>query len=172
MHICPLTLTEINICRVHQFTKVEMFGVSSPTDSDALLKQFVEIQEDHFDSLGLKLRVLDMPPPELGAQASRKFDVEAWLPGRNMWGEISSASNCTDYQSRRLGIKSEKGYVHTINGTACAVPRLILALLETHQKDNGNIVLPSILSKYMDSNVLQMSRIPRLTPFKSRNKFV
>lgn len=162
---------EKGVYRVHQFTKVEMFGVSLPSHSDSLLAEFVSIQEDIYNSLGLKLRTLDMPPSELGAQASRKYDVEAWLPGRQMWGEISSASNCTDYQSRRLSIKTSNGYAHTINGTACAIPRLIIALLETHQMENGSVELPNILSEFLQSLVIRTSRLPKFTEFKTRERF-
>lgn len=109
-----------------------MFGVTSgeAAASDALLEEFVAIQKELFSSLGLHYQLLDMPLHELGAPAYRKFDIEAWMPGRNMYGEISSASNCTDYQSRRLNIQSidssdTRRFVHTVNGTACAVPRYI-----------------------------------------------
>lgn len=92
----------------------------------------------------------------LGAPAYRKYDIEAWLPGRKIYGEISSCSNCTDYQSRRLGIKykSEDGsikHAHTLNGTACAIPRLLIALTETGQNKNGTISIPKVLQPYMDN---------------------
>ncbi|KPV72127.1 uncharacterized protein RHOBADRAFT_46967 [Rhodotorula graminis WP1] len=144
--------------RVHQFSKVEMVVVCAEDDSDALLEELRAIQEEILSGLGLSLRVLDMPTQELGASAHRKYDIEAWMPGRGKWGELSSASNCTDYQSRRLGIRyrpsaspspssssppsspsssphhppspSKLAYAHTLNGTAAAIPRLIVALLE------------------------------------------
>lgn len=141
--------------RVHQFTKVEMFGVTSPDviASDSLLEEFVSIQKELFSGLGLHYQLLDMPLHELGRPAYRKFDIEAWMPGRKMYGEISSASNCTDYQSRRLNIQTvdstgSQKFVHTINGTACAVPRTLIALLEMNQQSNGDVVIPACLQPY------------------------
>ena len=98
-----------------------------------------------------------MPTHELGAAAYRKYDIEAWMPGRNQWGEISSASNCLDYQARRLDIRyqssSKRGgleFVHTLNGTACAVPRTVVALLETHQRpEDGSVAIPEVLRPWM-----------------------
>ena len=95
-----------------------------------------------------------MASEELGAPAYRKFDIEAWMPGKGVYGEISSASNCTDFQSKRLNIRyrvssGEMKYVHTLNGTACAVPRMILAILETHQQIDGSVVVPKALRPYM-----------------------
>uniref|UniRef100_A0A0N5AVF8 serine--tRNA ligase n=1 Tax=Syphacia muris TaxID=451379 RepID=A0A0N5AVF8_9BILA len=130
---------ESRLYRVHEFNKIEMFVVCEPKDSDRILQEIVDIQCLIFGSLGLHCRLLDMPSMELGASASRKFDVEAWMPGRRVYGEVSSASNCTDYQSRRLGIKykDESGnrkFVHTCNGTAIATSRALIALIETLQK--------------------------------------
>ncbi|KAJ8984903.1 hypothetical protein NQ317_002743 [Molorchus minor] len=118
---------ERGIFRVHEFTKVEMFMVSTPEKSDAALEDIRVLQEQNFESLELHFQVLDMPAHELGAQAYRKYDIEAWMPGRELYGEISSCSNCTDYQAQRLGIryKTKNGdinFVHTLNGTACAIP--------------------------------------------------
>jgi len=95
-----------------------------------------------------------MPSEDLGNPAYRKFDIEAWMPGRNSFGEISSASNCTDYQSRRLNIRyrdkhGEIHHVHTLNATACAVPRMIITILENFQLENGEIQIPEPLVKYM-----------------------
>ncbi|XP_077288203.1 seryl-tRNA synthetase, mitochondrial [Arctopsyche grandis] len=168
------TSEEKGIYRVHQFTKVEMFGVCSPNDSDALLEEFRQIEEESFTELGLHMRVLDMPPYELGAPAYRKYDIEAWMPGRNMFGEISSCSNCTDFQARRLHIKyiprnqSASEFAHTLNGTACAVPRMLIALLETHQKPNGTILIPEVLRKYMNDEtyIKRRKAVPDLKTVK------
>ncbi|XP_064597950.1 serine--tRNA ligase, mitochondrial-like [Liolophura sinensis] len=149
---------ERGIYRVHQFTKVEMFAVvcdTETTQSDAVLQEFVGIQHRLFSELGLHCRILEMPSEELGAPAYRKYDIEAWMPNKEMWGEISSASNCTDFQSRRLCMKflSKTGgekYVHTVNGTACAVPRLIIAVLENLQNEDGTVQLPESLWPYMN----------------------
>ncbi|XP_071834251.1 serine--tRNA ligase, mitochondrial-like isoform X2 [Apostichopus japonicus] len=144
--------------RVHQFTKVEMFGVTSgesSNESDDFFKEIVAIQRNLFADLGLHFQILDMPAHDLGSPAYRKYDVEAWMPGRDSYGEISSASNCTDYQSRRLRIKyrtdgnSDSVYAHTLNGTACAVPRLIIAILENYQDKDGSVRIPDVLQPYM-----------------------
>ncbi|XP_020100594.1 serine--tRNA ligase, chloroplastic/mitochondrial isoform X1 [Ananas comosus] len=156
--------------RVHQFSKVEMFVFCRPEDSNMYHEELISIEEDLFSSLGLHFKVLDMASGDLGAPAYRKFDVEAWMPGLGRYGEISSASNCTDYQSRRLGIryrpsvmdlsttKAKKGkgsssapmqFVHTLNATACAVPRMIVCLLENFQQEDGSVIIPEPLRPYM-----------------------
>ncbi|CDW56374.1 Seryl-tRNA synthetase [Trichuris trichiura] len=129
------------IYRVHEFTKVEMFACTAcetGKESDQIHREILEIQKQLFGRLELHFRVLDMPSEELGAPAYRKFDIEAWMPGRNVYGEISSASNCTDFQSRRLLTKYQSNngrvkFVHTVNGTACAITRTLIALMEQHQ---------------------------------------
>ena len=144
--------------RVHQFSKAELFIVCSASQSEAMLEELRHVQEHIISSLGLPYRVLDMPSEELGASAYRKYDIEVWMPGRGSWGEVSSASNCTDYQARRLHIKhktrgAESGgkaeFAHTLNGTAAAVPRLIVALLEAYGvgKDN-KLRLPQSLKPF------------------------
>ncbi|XP_010916662.1 serine--tRNA ligase, chloroplastic/mitochondrial isoform X1 [Elaeis guineensis] len=154
--------------RVHQFSKVEMFVFCRPEDSDRYHEELIGIEEDLFASLGLHFKTLDMATGDLGAPAYRKFDVEAWMPGLDRYGEISSASNCTDYQSRRLGIRyrpspsdpsqasSKKGkgstptqFVHTLNATACAVPRMIVCLLENFQQEDGSVLIPEPLRPFM-----------------------
>eukprot|EP00180_Rhodochaete_pulchella_P001469 Plantae.Rhodophyta-Rhodochaete_pulchella.ctg22793.p1 GENE.Plantae.Rhodophyta-Rhodochaete_pulchella.ctg22793~~Plantae.Rhodophyta-Rhodochaete_pulchella.ctg22793.p1 ORF type:complete len:473 (-),score=58.45 Plantae.Rhodophyta-Rhodochaete_pulchella.ctg22793:249-1532(-) len=140
--------------RVHQFSKVEMFVISHPDDSERMHNMLRSIEEDMFESLGLHFKVLDMPTLDLGNPAYRKFDIEAWMSGRGSYGEISSASNCTDYQARRLNIryresKGDNRFVHTLNGTACAVPRMIVAILENFQREDGSVVVPEVLRPYM-----------------------
>lgn len=119
-----------------------MFSLCSSAQSEQMLDEFKEIEISIFQSLKLNLRLLDMPAHELGTQAYQKYDIECWMPGRGMWGEISSCSNCTDYQSKRLNIryqshhndgKKVEEYVHTINGTAAAIPRLLIAIVESNQ---------------------------------------
>ncbi|XP_024132341.1 serine--tRNA ligase, mitochondrial [Oryzias melastigma] len=157
--------------RVHHFNKVEMFGVTADEtgqESAELLQEFVSLQKEIFSGLELHFRVLDMPTQELGPPAYRKFDVEAWMPGRNSYGEISSASNCTDYQSRRLNILYEKEdgslhYAHTVNATACAIPRMIIAILETHQTKEGTVRVPRALQPYLGLEVIQK---PSYTPLR------
>ncbi|XP_024938501.1 serine--tRNA ligase, mitochondrial [Cephus cinctus] len=150
---------ERGIYRVHQFTKVEMFACSEQEKSSDFLSEIQSIQEDMFTDLNLHFKVLDMPPYELGAPAYRKLDIEGWMPGRGIFGELSSCSNCTDYQSRRLNIKyktknGETMHVHTLNGTACAIPRMLIAICETHQTKDGNIKVPSKLVPYMKGKTI------------------
>jgi len=146
--------SEKGLYRLHQFTKVEMFIVSSPEQSDACLLELVDIEQTILEQLGLHYQVIDMPAHELGASAYRKFDIEAWMPGKNEFGEVTSASNCTDYQARRLGIKMKrpdgtKEFVHTLNGTAAAIPRLIISILETHQNADGTVNVPAVLQPFL-----------------------
>lgn len=164
---------EKGIYRVHQFTKVEMFSACKSNESEQILEEFREIETNLFKNLGIHFKLLDMPPYELGAPAYRKYDIEAWMPGRQMWGEISSCSNCTDFQSRRLNIleESENGetsFVHTVNGTACAVPRMLIALIETFQKEDGTISVPKELQKYTKfEKIVKKKVLPELKLVKS-----
>ncbi|ERN15691.1 serine--tRNA ligase, chloroplastic/mitochondrial isoform X1 [Amborella trichopoda] len=155
--------------RVHQFTKVEMFILCHPEESDNYHEELISIEQELFSSLGLHFKTLDMASADLGAPAFRKYDIEAWMPGLGRYGEISSASNCTDYQSRRLGIryrpamteppptKLKKGkgvtgptrFVHTLNATACAVPRMLVCLLENFQEEDGSVIIPQVLRPFM-----------------------
>ncbi|KAF7058011.1 hypothetical protein CFC21_065150 [Triticum aestivum] len=157
--------------RVHQFSKVEMFIFCRPEESDKYHEELITIEENLYASLGLHFKTLDMATGDLGAPAYRKYDIEAWMPGLDRYGEISSASNCTDYQSRRLGIRfrpaplepppstnSKKGkggssgptqFVHTLNATAVAVPRLIISILENFQQEDGTVVIPEPLRPFM-----------------------
>lgn len=148
------------IYRVHQFTKIEMFGFTAPdvAASDALHAEIVAIEEEIFQGLGIPYRVLDIASGDLGGPAYRKFDLEAWMPGRGEageWGEITSASNCTDFQARRLSIRCKspdwKGtrFVHTLNGTAIAVTRAIIAVLENYQQADGSIIVPEVLRPWV-----------------------
>lgn len=140
--------------RVHQFTKVEMFAFTLPQASDEMLDYFLGLECRLWDGLGIPYRVIDTATGDLGGPAYRKFDLEAWMPGRGEageYGEVTSTSNCTDYQARRLDIryrtKGEKGtaFVHTLNGTAIAISRAIVAILENYQQSDGSVVVPEIL---------------------------
>ena len=138
--------------RVHQFDKVEMFVYSTPEKSDELHEKLREIEEEIFSGLGIPFRVVDTCSGDLGAPAYRKWDLEAWMPGRNggEYGEVTSTSNCTDYQARRLNIKyrdddGKNKYVHTLNGTAIAVGRAMLAILENFQNADGSVSIPEAL---------------------------
>jgi seryl-tRNA synthetase len=140
--------------RVHQFTKVEMFVFCTPDQSEAIHQELRAIEEEIFRGLGLPYRVIDTCTGDLGGPAYRKYDLEAWMPGRGdggAYGEVTSTSNCTDYQARRLGVRyktpGQKGtrFVHTLNGTAVAVTRALLAILENNQQADGTIVIPDAL---------------------------
>jgi seryl-tRNA synthetase len=143
--------------RVHQFTKVEMFAFTLPEASDAMHDELLAIECKIFDGLGIPYRVIDTASGDLGGPAYRKFDLEAWMPGRGTggeFGEVTSTSNCTDYQSRRLNIrvrkKGEKGtqFVHTLNGTAVALSRAIIAVLENYQQADGSVMVPPALQRW------------------------
>ncbi len=145
--------TSRGLYRVHQFTKVEMFAFTLPDQSDAMLDYFCELEGRIFDGLGIPYRVVDTATGDLGGPAYRKFDLEAWMPGRGEggeYGEVTSTSNCTDYQARRLAIRyrtGEKGtaLVHTLNGTAVAISRALIAILENYQQADGSVVVPDAL---------------------------
>ncbi|MEX0659883.1 MAG: serine--tRNA ligase [Egibacteraceae bacterium] len=142
------------IFRMHQFDKVEMFSFVAPEDSEAEHQRLLDIELDLFTDLGLHGRVVDIPVGDLGDSAARKFDIEVWLPGQEAYRELTSASNCTDYQARRLRCRyrvgeKETALVHTLNGTAIAMPRAIIALLETHQQADGSVAVPAALQPYL-----------------------
>lgn len=143
--------------RVHQFTKVELFAFTSaePGVSDEMHLRLLAIEEEIFQGLGIPYRVLDIASGDLGGPAYRKFDLEAWMPGRGAYGEITSTSNCTDYQARRLkiryrpaapdGSKQKPVCVHMLNGTAVATSRALVAILENYQQADGSLVVPDAL---------------------------
>lgn len=153
------------IYRVHQFTKVEMFAFTAPESdaSNAVHKEIVDIEEEIFQELGIHYRLIDTATGDLGAPAYRKFDLEAWMPGRGdggTYGEVTSASNCTDFQARRLNIRcrsaEKKGtqYVHTLNGTAVSCARAIIAILENYQQADGSVVVPEVLRPWVGRDVI------------------
>jgi seryl-tRNA synthetase len=153
--------------RVHQFTKVEMFAFTTPETSGAMHAELLRIEEDLFTALGIPYRVLDICSGELGGPAYRKFDLEAWMPGRGAggeYGEVTSTSDCTDYQSRRLNIRyrpaGQKGprFVHTLNGTAVALSRALIVILENYQRPDGLIDVPEVLRPYVGKDVLGRRR--------------
>ncbi|MEP7218599.1 MAG: aminoacyl--tRNA ligase-related protein, partial [Bacteroidota bacterium] len=140
--------------RVHQFSKVEMFAFATPETSEAMHEEMRDIEIEIFTELGIPFRVVDIAAGDLGAPAYRKFDLEAWMPSRGGYGEVTSTSNCTDFQSRRLHIRYRDGensikLVHTLNGTAVAVPRAIIAILENYQQEDGSVMIPEVLRPFM-----------------------
>lgn len=143
--------------RVHQFSKLEMFVICVPEESEKMHQEILSIEEEIFKGLGLAYRVVDTCTGDLGAPAYRKFDIEVWMPGRGEngeYGEVTSTSNCTDYQSRNLNIRyrDEDGkskYVHMLNGTAVALSRAMVAVLENYQTADGDVEIPAALVPYM-----------------------
>lgn len=141
--------------RVHQFSKVEMFVFCRPEESEAFHQELLGIEREIFDELEIPYQVVDTATGDLGGPAYRKYDIEAWMPGRDAYGEVTSTSNCTDYQARRLNarfkVKGEKGtnFLHTLNGTAIAISRALLAVLEMGQQPDGTIVVPKALRPYV-----------------------
>ena len=143
--------------RVHQFSKLEMFIICLPEESDAFHDELLSIEDEIFSGLGLAYRVVDTCTGDLGAPAYRKFDIEVWMPGRGEageYGEVTSTSNCTDYQSRNLNVryKDDDGkskFVHMLNGTAVALSRAVVAVLENYQREDGSIAIPEALVPYM-----------------------
>jgi seryl-tRNA synthetase len=149
--------------RVHQFTKVEMFAFTTPESSGAIHAEMLAIEEDLFQSLGIPYRVLDVCSGDLGGPAYRKFDLEAWMPGRGEhgeYGEVTSTSDCTDYQARRLNIRyrpsGHKGtrFVHTLNGTAVALSRALIVVMENYQRSDGLIDVPQVLRPFVGKDVI------------------
>ena len=144
--------------RVHQFDKVELFSFVAPEESSTEHERILAIEEQIIGGLGLHYRVVDIAVGDLGASAARKFDIEAWLPGQQAYRELTSCSNTTDFQARRLRIRSRgaagSALVHTLNGTALAVARSIIALVETHQREDGTVAVPDALQPYLGRDTL------------------
>ncbi len=140
--------------RVHQFDKVEMFSFVEPEQSGDEHERLLAIEEEIFQALELPYRVVNIPVDDLGASAAKKYDLEAWLPGQERYRELTSTSNTTDFQARRLDVRYRpaegKGprHVHTLNGTAVAVGRTIIAIAENHQREDGSVAIPAALHRY------------------------
>ena len=140
--------------RVHQFSKVEMFAFATPEQSEELHEEMLAIEKEIYSGLNIPFRVVDIATGDLGAPAYRKYDIEAWMPSREAYGEVTSTSNCTDYQARRLNVRyrdeeNRPNFVHTLNGTAVAVPRAIIAILENNQNEDGSVTIPEALRPFM-----------------------
>ena len=148
------------IIRVHQFEKVEMFSFCRVEDAAAEHQRLLAWEREFLDAMEIPYRVIDVATGDLGSSAIRKFDCEAWIPTQGAYREVTSTSNCTDFQARRLNIRSkgENGTspVATLNGTLVAVPRMIFAILENHQQSDGSVILPKALQSYLGTE--------RLTP--------
>ncbi len=149
--------TSKGLYRVHQFTKLEMFIFCKPEDSEAMHEELLSIEKEICDGLEIPYRVIDIASGDLGGPAYRKFDIEAWMVMKNDYGEVTSTSNCTDYQARRAGIKyrtpdGKSEFVHTLNGTAIVTSRFPIALIENHQQEDGSIKIPKALQKYLGTD--------------------
>lgn len=146
--------------RVHQFTKTEMFIFCLPEESVGFHHQILALEEKLFQLLNIPYRVLEMCTGDLGAMAAKKYDVEAWMPGRGDYGEVTSTSNCTDYQARNLNIKykttdGSTGFVHMLNGTAIVTSRVPIAILENYQNADGSVTVPEVLRPYLGFDLLK-----------------
>jgi seryl-tRNA synthetase len=144
--------------RVHQFTKLEMFIYCTPEESDKMHQEILANEEELIQALKIPYRVLEMCTGDLGAIASKKYDLEAWMPGRGDYGEITSTSNTTDYQARNLNIRYNDGketkHLHMLNGTALVTSRIPIAILENYQQKDGSVVVPEVLRKWMGKDVI------------------
>ncbi|MFJ7997104.1 serine--tRNA ligase [Streptomyces sp. NPDC096310] len=141
------------IFRVHQFDKVEMFSYVDPADAQSEHQRLLEWEKQWLTGLELPFQVIDVATGDLGASASRKFDCEAWIPTQGKYRELTSASNCDGFQARRLSVRMREGKqvkpLSTLNGTLCAVPRTIVAILENHQQADGTVRVPEMLRPYL-----------------------
>lgn len=155
------------IFRVHQFTKIEMFQYVTPENSDAAHKEILSIEKEIFSGLGIPYRIVDHCTADLGGPSIRTYDLEAWMPGKpnkegqmGDWAEITSTSNCTDYQARGLNIKfkdkdGKVDFLHMLNGTAIAIGRAIIAIIENNQQADGSIIIPEVLRPYMGVDIIK-----------------
>ena len=153
------------IFRTHQFNKIEQFIFCTPEQSWKLHEELINNAEEIIQKLGLPYRVVNVCTGDIGTVAAKKYDIEAWMPAQNGYREIISCSNCTDYQARRLNTRYRekegaptKGFVHTLNSTAIATGRTIVAILENYQKEDGSISVPKALQKYMGSDKINLER--------------
>lgn len=151
------------VFRVHQFEKVEQFVFSLPEDSWEIHEELIRIEEEFIQKLNLPYRVVNVCTGDMGSIAAKRLDLEVWMPGQGRYREVGSCSNATAYQATRLGIKyrvkkggTEKAYVHTLNSTMVANPRTIVALMENCQREDGSILIPKALHKYLPSNMREI----------------
>lgn len=149
--------------RVHQFSKVEMFIYCKPEESEKYHQEILSIEEEIYQKLGIPYRVLEMCTGDLGAMATKKYDIEAWMPGRNDYGEVTSTSNCTDYQARNLNIRYKKKtgqieHIHMLNGTAIPLSRAPIAILENFQNEDGSVTIPEVLRPFMGKDKITLNK--------------
>jgi seryl-tRNA synthetase len=147
---------------MHQFNKVEMFCLTKPEESGAVYEQMLLSAEEILQGLGVHYRNMLLTTGDMSFAAAKTIDIEVWLPGQNRYYEVSSVSNCTDFQSRRSQIryrrKNEKPqFVHTLNGSGLATSRLMVALLENNQQEDGSVLVPKVLHKYLEEEMTQIN---------------
>src|SRR5690606_38796948 len=162
------------IFRVHQFDKVEMFSYVTPEESQAEHQRLLEWEKQWLTSLELPFRVIDVASADLGSSAARKYDCEAWIPTQGKYRELTSTSDCTEFQSRRLQIRVREDKkvrpLATLNGTLCAVPRTIVAILENHQQADGSVRVPEVLRPDLGGRELRepvAKRVPQHRPSRT-----
>jgi seryl-tRNA synthetase len=147
------------ILRVHEFEKIEMVAFCKPEDAKKIHDEFLAIEEEIFQELEIPYQVLLICTGDLGSAAAKKYDVEAWIPSQQRYREVTSTSNTTDFQARRLEIKYKDGkktdVLHTLNGTACAIGRTIIAILENYQQEDGSVTVPEVLKPYIGKDKIQ-----------------
>lgn len=147
------------IIRVHEFDKIEMVAFCMPDDSAKLHEEFLGIEEEILSDLKIPYQVVLICTGDLGSAAAKKYDLEAWIPTQGKYREVTSTSNTTDFQARRLNIKyknnNETGILHTLNGTACAIGRTVVAILENYQQADGSVVVPEVLRQYLGKDVIK-----------------
>ena len=141
--------------RQHQFTKVELVSIVKPDQSEKELERMLESAESILKDLNIHYRIMTLSSGDMGFSANKTYDIEVWLPGENAYREISSCSNCGDFQARRMNSKYKQNdkniYVHTLNGSGLAVGRTLIAILENYQTEENNIRIPEVLKKYLDN---------------------
>lgn len=150
------------ILRVHEFRKIEMVVFALPSESDKIHEELREIEEEIWQELEIPYQLIKQATGDLGNAASRKYDIEAWMPSQAKYREVTSTSNTTDFQARRLGIKvkikNENQYLHTLNGTVLALGRAMIAIFENYQNEDGSITVPKVLQKWMETDVIPLSK--------------
>jgi len=149
------------LMRMHQFNKIETYSICQPSQSKEELEFLVENARGILEKLGLHYRIANLPSCDLAQQSAKTYDIEIWLPFQKRYSEVSSASNCTDYQARRANIRfkleSDKGYVHTLNCSGLATPRVMVALLETYQTKDGGVIVPEVLREFTHFDEITLS---------------
>ncbi|CAB4789420.1 unannotated protein [freshwater metagenome] len=145
------------IIRVHQFDKVEMFSFCKPEDAEAEHLRILQWEKDFLNAMEIPFRVIDVASGDLGSSAARKFDCEAWIPTQGTYREVTSTSNCTEFQARRLNIRMKDNDgtkpIATLNGTLVAIPRMIVAILENHQQSDGSVRIPKVLQPFLGTEL-------------------